>query len=400
MKEIVRDSRFRLILLANIASSIGSGITMIAIPWLLVTSDSGNVLYGYITLGVTLINFFITPYVGKLIDLVSRKRLLIFSEIFCLLVILLFALYGFTGHTYSIWHYTVIYIIGNLYYTIFYPTMFALNQEIFKKDQYKSLNGTMEVQGQLSSMIAGALASYLLVHWELQSILLLNVISYAAATYFYLRLPYINNKRVKDVSNHQDDWSSLQYLKENPKLFVFLFFSTMPFLGVLISNYLFPVYLSDVMNTTGDIYALENMIYAIGAITAGMTIPIIAKKISNEFTVIAGVALYCIAISIIVFVPLPVFLTLSFFLALGNSGTRVARNSFMMDEIPNEIMGRVDGMLRTAGLLFRIIVIALFTKMISASLIIICFIILSGVMVIATLAVLFSVPGTKTILKI
>lgn len=400
MKEIVRDSRFRLILLANIASSIGSGITMIAIPWLLVTSDSGNVLYGYITLGVTLINFFITPYVGKLIDLVSRKRLLIFSEIFCLLVILLFALYGFTGHTYSIWHYTVIYIIGNLYYTIFYPTMFALNQEIFNKDQYKSLNGTMEVQGQLSSMIAGALASYLLVHWELQSILLLNVISYAAATYFYLRLPYMKNKRVKDVSNRQDDWSSLQYLKENPKLFVFLFFSTMPFLGVLISNYLFPVYLSDVMNTTGDIYALENMIYAIGAITAGMTIPIIAKKISNEFTVIAGVALYCIAISIIVFVPLPVFLTLSFFLALGNSGTRVARNSFMMDEIPNEIMGRVDGMLRTAGLLFRIIVIALFTKMISASLIIICFIILSGVMVIATLAVLFSVPGTKTILKI
>ncbi|MEL3961035.1 MFS transporter [Lysinibacillus endophyticus] len=400
MKEIVRDSRFRLILLANIASSIGSGITMIAIPWLLVTSDSGNVLYGYITLGVTLINFFITPYVGKLIDLVSRKRLLIFSEIFCLLVILLFALYGFTGHTYSIWHYTVIYIIGNLYYTIFYPTMFALNQEIFNKDQYKSLNGTMEVQGQLSSMIAGALASYLLVHWELQSILLLNVISYAAATYFYLRLPYMKNKRVKDVSNRQDDWSSLQYLKENPKLFVFLFFSTMPFLGVLISNYLFPVYLSDVMNTTGDIYALENMIYAIGAISAGMTIPIIAKKISNEFTVIAGVALYCIAISIIVFVPLPVFLTLSFFLALGNSGTRVARNSFMMDEIPNEIMGRVDGMLRTAGLLFRIIVIALFTKMISASLIIICFIILSGVMVIAALAVLFSVPGTKTILKI
>ncbi len=373
---------------------------MIAILWLLVTSDSGNVLYGYITLGVTLINFFITPYVGKLIDRVSRKRLLIFSEILCLFVILLFALYGFTGHTYSIWHYTVIYIIGNLYYTIFYPTMFALNQEIFKKDQYKSLNGTMEVQGQLSSMIAGALASYLLVHWELQSILLLNVISYAAATYFYLRLPYIKNKRVKDVSNHQDDWSSLQYLKENPKLFVFLFFSTMPFLSVLISNYLFPVYLSDVMNTTGDIYALENMIYAIGAISAGMTIPIIAKKISNEVTVIAGVALYCIAISIIVFVPLPVFLTLSFFLALGNSGTRVARNSFMMDEIPNEIMGRVDGMLRTAGLLFRIIVIALFTKMISASLIIICFIILSGVMVIAALAVLFSVPGTKTILKI
>ncbi|SOC15579.1 Na+/melibiose symporter-like transporter [Ureibacillus xyleni] len=395
MKEIVRDSRFRLILLANIASSIGSGITMIAIPWLLVTSERGNVLYGFITFGVTVLNFIITPYVGTLIDRVSRKKLLVFSEILCLIAVLLFAIVGFAGYTYSIWHYTVIYIIGNLYYTIFYPTMFAMNQEIFHKNQYKSLNGTMEVQGQLSSMIAGALASYLLIHWELQSILLLNVASYAAATYFYLRLPYQKKKSVKEVKIRKDEWSSLQYVKKNPKLFVFLFFSTMPFLSVLITNYLFPVYLSDVLNVSGDIYALENMIYAIGAITAGMTIPIIANKIGNEKTVLAGVVLYSVAISFIVFVPLPLFLTLTFFLALGNSGTRVARNSFMMDHIPNEMMGRVDSLFRTAGLLFRLMVIALFTGMISSSFIIACFLILSGTMLIAALAVFVAYPVQK-----
>ncbi|SOC41545.1 MFS transporter [Ureibacillus acetophenoni] len=390
MKGIITDARFRLILMANIASSIGTGITMIAVPWLLVTSENGNVLFGFITLGMTLLNFIITPYIGTLVDRVSRKSLLLTSEMLCLLAILIFAILGFAGQTYTIWHYTVIFMIGSLYYTIFYPTMFAMNQEIFDKSQYKSLNGTMEVQGQLSSMIAGAVASFLLIHWELQSILLLNVASYAAAAYFYLRLPYQKMKVTKKVNKRKSGWDGLLYLKERPALFIFLFFSTMPFLGVMITNYLFPVYLSDVMKVSGDIYALENMIYAIGAITAGMAIPVIAKKFGNESTMIVGVALYCVAISLIVFVSLPIYLSLMFFLALGNCGTRVARNSFMMDHIPNEIIGRVDSLFRTAGLLFRLIALALFTKMISSEMIIICFLVLSGMLIIAALAVFVS----------
>lgn len=390
MKEILSDARFRLILLANIASSIGSGITMIAVPWLLVTSDNGNVVYGYITLGMTIINFIITPYIGSLIDKVSRKTLLLISEIVCLLAILCFSIMGFAGLSFEVWHYTIIYVVGSLYYTIFYPTMFALNQEIFNRSQYKALNGTMEVQGQLSSMIAGAIASYLLVHWELHWILLMNVASYAAAAYFYIKLPYKKIKKAKLEQAPKLGREGIRYMKDKQAMFMFLLFSTMPFLGVMVTNYLFPVYLSDVMKTSGDIYAIESMIYAMGAITAGLMIPFIARKLGSEKTVVLGVILYTIAISLVVFVPLTVYLSLMFFLALGNSGTRVARNSFMMDRIPNEIIGRVDGLFRTIGLFFRIIALALFTNMISNDLIILCFIILSTVLLIAAIVVFLS----------
>jgi len=388
MKEILSDARFRLILLANIASSIGSGITMIAVPWLLVTSDNGNVLYGYITLGMTLINFFITPSIGSLIDQVSRKNLLLISEIVCLLAVLTFSIMGFAGQTFEVWHYTIIYIIGSLYYTIFYPTMFALNQEIFDKDQYKALNGTMEVQGQLSSMIAGAIASYLLVHWDLHWILLLNVASYAAAAYFYVRLPCKKEKVAKGKeSPKRRGTEGIRYMKDKPILFLFLLFSTMPFLGVMVTNYLFPVYLSDVMKTSGDIYAIESMIYAIGAITAGFSIPTIAQKLGNEKSILFGVFLYTLAISLVVFVPLPIYLSLMFFLALGNSGTRVARNSFIMDRVPNAIIGRVDSLFRTIGLFLRIVALAVFTNMISNGWIVVCFLILSTVLAIASITV-------------
>ena len=391
MKNLYKDSRFRLIIFANIASSIGSGITMIAIPWMLVTSENGNALFGYVTICMTIISFLVTPLIGNLVDKMSRKNLLLISELVCFLLLLFFSLIGFLGLSYEVWHYTIIYAIGSLYYTIFYPTMFAMNQEIFSKEQYKSLNGTMEVQGQLSSVVAGGLASILLLKWDLHYILLLDALTYAAAIYFYLKVPYVRAKANKDGKVIKSKASEgLVYMLKRPAMFIFLLFSIMPFIGVMITNYLFPVYLSDVLRASGSFYGMQGMIYGLGAILAGIFIPTIAKKIGDGKTIIFAVLTYTIAISFIIIANVPFYLLLMFFIAMGNSGARVARNSFLMDQIPNDIIGRVDSLFRTLGLLFRIILLAIFTGMVSSGLIIYCFIVLIGVLIASSILVIFS----------
>ncbi len=391
MKNLYSDSRFWLIIFANIASSIGTGITMIAIPWMLVTSENGNAVFGYITIGMTVINFLITPYVGALVDRVSRKKLLLISEVVCFIILLFFTSMGFLGFTYEIWHYATIFMIGSLSYTLFYPTMFAMNQELFQKEQYKALNGTMEVQGQLSSMIAGGAASILMMKWDMEFILLLNLLTYVAAIYFYVKLPYARSKQsIKNGARKVKASEGLTYMLARPAMFAFLVFSFMPFIGVMLTNYLFPVYLSDVLKADASVYGLEGMIYAGGAVIAGIATPMLARKLGNEKTIIFGVLVYTIAISMIVFVNLPIYLTLMLFLALGNSGSRVARNSFLMDQVPNDIIGRVDSLFRTIGLLQRIILLALFTGMVSSGFIVHCFYILSGILILSAIIVSLS----------
>lgn len=391
MSKLYNDSRFRLIIFANIASSIGSGITMIAVPWLLVSSENGNEVFGYVTMGMTILSFLITPYIGSLIDKISRKRLLIFSKVFSLLLLFIFTLIGFLGIHYEVWHYIIIYMVGNLYYTIFYPTMFALNQEIFDKDQYKTLNGTMEVQGQLSSMIAGAVASILLMKWDLQFILVLDVFTYALAIYFYLKLPYTKTsvRKTKNVTTIKAT-EGLTFMLKRVSMFMFLSASLMPYIGVMITNYLFPVYLSDVLKTDGNIYGIQGMIYGLGAIFAGLFVPIIAKKLGDEKTIVYSVLTYTIAISFIIYTNIPGYLALMFFIAIGNSGSRVARNSFLMDNIPNEIIGRVDSLFRSIGLLLRIILLALFTGLVSSGQIFLCFLVLAGLLLLASASVVVS----------
>ncbi|AJD89688.1 hypothetical protein JMA_03710 [Jeotgalibacillus malaysiensis] len=180
-------------------------------------------------------------------------------------------------------------------------------------------------------------------------------------------------------------------------MFIILLFSTMPFIGVMVTNYLFPVYLADVLETSGSMYGIQSMIYAIGAVTAGMIVPFIAAKWGVGKTIIYCMVIYTAAISVILFANIPLYLALMFFIAIGNSGTRVARNTFMMDQIPNEIIGRVDGLFRSIGLLLRIVLLAIFTGMVSVGLIIYCFAILSTLLVVSSLLViLFWKKGIKS----
>ena len=386
MKTIYKDSRFRMVLSANILSSIGSGITMIAIPWLLVTTPNGNTLFGVVTLLSTVISFLLTPFIGTIIDKVSRKSVLMLGELISFLVVGFFAIIGFLGNSYSIWHYITIFFIAGLYYSFFYPSIFAFNQELFDQDDFKTLNGAMEIQGQLSSMIAGALASIILSKWSFQWILLVDALTYLAAFILINKISY--QKRDREINKNSFFRNMSQgytYIKKKPALFLFLIASFMPFIGVMLSNYLFPVYMTQVLKTDSSSYSLQSMVYGIGAMVAGFVIPLLTNKLGNKKTILITVSCYALFISLIIWIKLlPIFLIFTLFLAFGNAGTRVARNTFMMNQIPNNIIGRVDSIFRGLGLGIRIILLTLFTYFSSSNHVSFGFIILSSMLLIST----------------
>jgi MFS family permease len=65
---LLRDPRIHRVLGANAVSSIGSGVTMIAVPWLIVQRPGGAQAFGYATATVTLALVFLLPYYGWIVD--------------------------------------------------------------------------------------------------------------------------------------------------------------------------------------------------------------------------------------------------------------------------------------------------------------------------------------------
>ena len=80
MKVLLRDTRVQRLLLANTLGSIGSGITIFSVPWLLVHRPGGSEAYRWATLATTLVLFAVMPAYGAWLDRHSRKTALLASE--------------------------------------------------------------------------------------------------------------------------------------------------------------------------------------------------------------------------------------------------------------------------------------------------------------------------------
>jgi len=62
MKHLLRDTRVTRLLVANTLGSIGTGVTVFSVPWLLVHQPAGNAAFRWITVGTTLALFVVLPY--------------------------------------------------------------------------------------------------------------------------------------------------------------------------------------------------------------------------------------------------------------------------------------------------------------------------------------------------
>ncbi len=372
MSSLYKDSRLYFILGANSLSAIGSGIVMITIPWLLIKESGGETTFGYVSIISTLIMFLLTPFIGQSIDRFSRKSLLLCNEGIGIAVIGIMVIWGFAGQSYHSIHYILIYIAGSFYYLLFYPTIFAFNQEIFQAEHYKSLSGTMEIQGQLTQVISGAAASFLIEVVSLKWILLVDMLTFAGALLLFLCIPYVKKKEIKKkITFKKQLFEGIHFMKNRPKLFWFLLATYMPFIGVMMANYLIPVYISDILKANASVYAIEGMMYGVGAVVAGICIPLIMKYVKTE-----------VSITVMIIEPSVLFLYgLAIFHAIGNAGTRVARNVLMMEEIPNEIMGRVDSLFRLIGTGIRIVLLMLFTAGVSKAGVMLPFYVLSCILI-------------------
>lgn len=363
---VLKDRRIQYLLTANVFSSIGSGITMIAVPWLLVNRAGGDQIFGYATLFSTLLLFFASPYIGVLIDRISRKKTLLFAEYMGLTTVLVFALWGYLTGRFETWQLIAIHFGGSLYYSIYFPTKFAFIQEIFDKGQYRSLNSVLEVQNQFATMISGGLASLVIDKVFLSHLLVVDALTYLIGAVLIFLVPYQPQRKdnaAANVSFFANIKEGYHYLKTKPLLNLYLISALMPFIGVMMGNYLFPIYVTKTLGASATVLGLGSTIYAIGAIVAGLTIPYLMNRLNSYRTTIATGVVYAVAVTVTALFPAAlIFIAMQFLHGWGNAGIRVARNTVLMEIVPNHLIGRINSFFNAFGMAMRVSLLTLFTQ--------------------------------------
>jgi len=373
MKTLLRDFRIRRLIIANILSSMGVGITLITIPWLIVQREGGAELYGWNNIVVTIVLLIFAPYYGSWLDKHSRKTALVAGEAFGALTAAAMTAWILVTGAAANWQLLLLFFCGVLYYSLHFPAKFAFIQQVFDRRHYQSLLGLMEVQGQIAMMLAGGLSSVLIDRVPFGLILLCNAATYTVSFFVLRTLPYRATHLAVEIENPDDSAppsaatlappespvmsfiTGLRWMMGERLAFsVFLVCTLAPFMAVMVGGYMFPVYVQNVLQASASVYGRGEVALSIGAILAGLALPRLITGRSQAALAVGLMGLFLAGLVLLSLVPgTSAFYVALLMLGLGNAGARVVRGSVMLHAVPNALMGRVNVVMATAERLIR-----------------------------------------------
>lgn len=361
MKDLLQNPRVRRLLVANLTGSVGCGITLIAIPWLLIQQPDGSRYYGYATLGTTIALFLFMPYYGAWLDRHARRSILLLGELFGFAAMTVMALWAWLADGVSTVQLMATYFCGMLYSTLHYPAKFAFVQELFHRRQYQSLTGLLEIQGQTASILAGGLASFVVGTVALPWLLALDALTYLFSFLVQRGLPAPLSRR--PPRRHRSAWHAMgeggRWLLERPRLCLFLLATYVPFVVVMVGQFLAPIYVDRLLHASSSVYGRGEMVFAMGAMLAGLLIPHLVPRHGADRTMIATMGAFFAGLALLTLIQAtPLYYVSLLTLGIGSAGSKVARGAIVLTLVPSEVLGRVqmffsafDRLLRT-GLIF------------------------------------------------
>lgn len=371
------------LLSANLISGFTQGLNMIAIPWYFIDIAEAGSIYGVLFAAITFVTLFWTLYAGTLVDRFPRKNIFLSINICGFIFLVSTGIFGIVNEGLPLWMVGSVFMFSIFVFNIHYPSVYAFSQEVVEPEYYGRVNSMIEVQGQSASMIAGALAAFLLggtsgklkwfedltgiivEPWGIYEIFLLDGITYFLAFLIILSIRYTPLKeRIYKKENLIKRFTvGLQFLRNNRAIMWFGLLSFSVFVVTIVEGfYLAAIYVSDYLKEDAVIYTIIEIAYAFGAIVSGIFVRKIFKRFHPITSIIIIMSVIMIGFIICGFSKSNfIFILFNFVLGLSNSGVRILRITLLFNLIPNEIIGRINGLFASYQTLMRGLFILLFS---------------------------------------
>jgi DHA3 family macrolide efflux protein-like MFS transporter len=338
-------------------------------------SGTFNFAYGLITLSTLVWGMF----AGTLVDQYSRKNVFICTSLIQALMLLGVSSIGFASGSIPDLLILAVFSTTLLGYQIHYPNLYAFAQEITPSQQYARITSQLEISGQCTSVLSGALAALLLAGcqqginpglwhqltvflpaiepWSLGEIFAFDGITYLVAALLISRIRYeaLSSSRADDSSVFNRIGACLAFIREKPLLIVFGSFSNVVFVAVSVQLHtLMPSYLLNQLRTGAFMTGAAQAVFAGGALLAGLTARRIFAGFSTPQTIIllmalAGCGFATLAISSSTFL----FCIFCLLAGFANTGIRIFRLTWLLKKVPNYLIGRINSVFTISNTAMR-----------------------------------------------
>lgn len=343
---LFHNKNFDKLLLATFLSEMGNQMQRFGIPWIIFhITNSGSLMA--LNFSLSLIPGVFFGFIGGIIsDRVSRKRMLLLINIVAFFIIaLIMFLIRYENNVNIVFIFILTFIISSLT-SMYEPTFSASLPVIVPKKNLISMNNIFNIIGSIIGLIGPAVAGIIIGIYGAWMCIIINGISYLLSFIVILfiksDLAVINNK---EESIKKDLYIVKKYVYEN-KWFLFcllvtaaVYISTGSIGSVL--QFLFLHYL----HLSGFMFGFTFVLFEfIPVLLVGLFSSKILKRFDSILIIQITASLFCLSL-LIVGVSLNYFLIVLMGMLQNASFAllMVALNSKRQSEIPNNILGKING---------------------------------------------------------
>ncbi|KOY74360.1 hypothetical protein RZ54_11140 [Apilactobacillus kunkeei] len=343
---LFHNKNFDKLLLATFLSEMGNQMQRFGIPWIIFhITNSGSLMA--LNFSLSLIPGVFFGFIGGIIsDRVSRKRMLLLINIVAFFIIaLIMFLIRYENNVNIVFIFILTFIISSLT-SMYEPTFSASLPVIVPKKNLISMNNIFNIIGSIIGLIGPAVAGIIIGIYGAWMCIIINGISYLLSFIVILfiksDLAVINNK---EESIKKDLYIVKKYVYEN-KWFLFcllvtaaVYISTGSIGSVL--QFLFLHYL----HLSGFMFGFTFVLFEfIPVLLVGLFSSKILKRFDSILIIQITASLFCLSL-LIMGVSLNYFLIVLMGMLQNASFAllMVAWNSKRQSEIPNNILGKING---------------------------------------------------------
>jgi len=340
----LRQPEFRDLWIANFLSNLGTIMHSAAAAWLMTTLTHSPLLIGLVQTAASLPAFLFGIAGGVLTDLVDRRRLLVFAQLWMMAMAALMAVMAWNGHLRPRQLLILLLLLG-LGSAIHVPGWQTLLQDLVTRDKAAAAVSLNSIGFNLARSIGPALGGFLVGALGAAPVFALNAFSFFAVLVGLRRVPAHLIPPSKGKATPRAILQSLSegwnFLRESPLLGGILLrcsYFMMTGSGVLA---LLPVVARDHLGTGASGYGLLLSAFGIGSVIGALFIPSLQKKLAIDTMVGTAQVMFALCV-VVVGIGRSVHLVGSAMLLAGFSWIVVAVNHNVSVQMcsPDWIRGR------------------------------------------------------------
>ena len=361
----MKNKNFIIIVIGQIISLFGNAIQRFSMSLYLLEFTGSTAAFARILAISTIPYIIFAPIAGRLSDNINRKKIMVYLDLICSVVIGIYAFILLKGYDHELIVGTVMFILS-ICATLYGPAVTSSIPQIVEEEKLTSANGVINQVGSIVNFVGPILAGLVYGLLGIKAIVIVNAVSFlvSAIMEMFLDIPDVIKENIENADNEKV--ISMKFVKQScvdmKESFIYLKNEKKVILGIIASYALCNIFLVPILSIVApyfinvflglpsEVFGIVEAVCVLGMILGGFIISVkpnmfsIKKVHYTYLPMIAGV----IIIATLGFLKLNPYVLASTFafgglaIMLSVALSNVLTLTFIQKQIPDNMLGRVS----------------------------------------------------------